>query len=356
MYVALALDEAMILASGWFVPRAMRFVRLSVLVLAACGGAAPKATIDPAKPTVAAVEPAPAVKKPLPPPPPPPLTGPVHERAAQLRRAGDLLDQSQLALDAGNKNGAEILFSTAELITGPDALADLAPRYREGAPPRIATTPDKVPLDQAPQPQTIGNSDDDDPEPPQRGSLTGHVKVSTGVLAMVTLEPIGRRWKPRVARQRVMEQRERQFAPRLMLIPTGSTVTFPNFDTIFHNVFSTSSPAMFDLGLYRQGESRSVTFTREGIIHIGCNIHSNMGATIVVIDAPHYVIPDGEGKFTFRSLAPGKYTLRAWSERSKAPITQEIVIRAGANTVEVGVAADATAGPKLDKYGAPRGQ
>jgi plastocyanin len=336
----------------------MRSALLSIsLLVVACGGAVKQPVAQPAPP--------PPVAKPTikPAPPAPPRTGPVHERAAQLRRAGDLLDQSQLALDAGNKNGAEILFSTAELIAGPDAVAELTPRFREGAPPRVATVPEKVSLDQAPQPATVGNSDDDEaaepdkPKLPERGSLTGTLTIagtSGGALSLVTLEPIGRTWKPRLAKQRVMEQRERQFAPRLMLIPTGSTVTFPNFDTIFHNVFSTSSPALFDLGLYRQGETRSVTFSKEGIIHIGCNIHSNMGATIVVIGAPHYVVPDGEGKFNFRSLAPGRYTLRAWSEKSKAPITQELTITAGANSVAVGVAADATAGPKLDKFGAPR--
>ena len=81
-----------------------------------------------------------------------------------------------------------------------------------------------------------------------------------------------------------------------------------------------------------------------------------MSATIVVIDAPHYVIADAGGAFTFRSLAPGQYKLRAWSEQSKAPITQTITVEAGTNTVEVGVDADAPAGALPDKFGAPRGK
>ncbi len=342
-------------------------VSLSSLILAACGGghrpsttpasaAAPAATATPA----VALEPAPK---------PPELTGPVHERAVQLRRAGDLLDQAQQALDLGNRNNADILFSTAELLVGFEALASIAPRFRDGAPPRVNTPIEKVALDQPAQPTAVGNSDDDEaaetaatkapPKPPERGSLSGTLTIGGargGSLALVTLEPKGRRWKARTAKQRVMEQRERQFAPKLMLIPTGSTVTFPNFDTIFHNVFSTSQPSPFDLGLYRQGETRAVTFTREGIIRLGCNIHSNRSATIVVIDAPHYVIPDGDGAFTFKSLAPGAYTLRAWSEKSKTPITQELMIKIGANTVAVGVDADAPSGPLDDKFGAARGK
>ena len=341
-------------------------------LLGACGGAAAGGAgatgstgARPATPPATVVTPAaPPVAKPA-------LTGPVHERAAQLRRAGDLLDQAQASLDAGNRSGADVLFSTAELLTGPEAVAAVAPRFREGAPPRVTDAPVKVEAG-APQPATVGNSDDEEeeearapdapkppPKPPARGSLTGTLRIAGatgGSLALVTLEPIGRTWKPRRAKQRIMEQRARKFAPQLMLIPTGSTVQFPNFDTIFHNVFSTSNPNPFDLGLYKQGEARSIQFPKEGIVRIGCSIHANMAATIVVIDAPHYVIPGGDGAFRFRSLAPGRYKLRAWSERSKAPITQEITVAIGDNQVEVGVDGDAPAGPLDDKFGAKRGK
>jgi plastocyanin len=334
---------------------------VTALALAACGGgggggraaSAPTTPVAPVRPVVAPAKPVP--------------TGPVHDRAVELRRAADLIEQAQASLDAGNRTGADVLFSTAELLVGPDAVAALAPRFREGAPPRVMDAPIKV-ADTAPQPAAVGNSEDDEaeetrgtpppPKPPARGSLSGTLHVAGangGALALVTLEPVGRGWKPRKAKQRVMEQRARKFAPQLMLIPTGSTVQFPNFDTIFHNVFSTSTPNPFDLGLYRQGEARQVTFAKEGIVRIGCSIHANMAATIVVIDAPHYVIPGGDGAFRFRSLAPGRYKLRAWSEKSKTPITQEVTIAVGDNSVDVGVDGDAPGGPLDDKFGVKRG-
>ncbi len=329
-------------------------------LLAACGGGGGgHAPTTP--PRVIAVTPAP---KPV-------LTGPAHERADQLRHAADLIESAQASLDSGNRSGADVLFSTAELLTGPEAVAALAPRFREGAPPRITTAPIKV-ADVAPQPEAVGNSEDDEaeeakaadaprppPKPPARGSLAGTVRIAGaagGGLALVTLEPLDRAWKPRRAKQRIMEQRGRKFAPQLMLIPTGSTVEFPNFDSIFHNVFSTSIADPFDLGLYRQGEARAVTFAKEGIVHVGCSIHANMAATIVVIDAPHYVIPGADGAFRFHTLSPGRYRLRAWSERSKAPITQEVTIAVGDNTVDVGVDGDAPRGPMDDKFGVARGK
>jgi hypothetical protein len=152
-----------------------------------------------------------------------------------------------------------------------------------------------------------------------------------------------------------MEQRFREFNPRVMAISVGSTVAFPNFDTVFHNVFSTSPLGAFDLGIYRAGEAREYKFDKEGIIRLGCNLHANMSAYLVVVSAPSYVVTDETGRFKFDRLAPGKYTLKAWSEKSKAPITQDITIKVGKNEVTVGVAADAPTGPQPDKFGGKRG-
>jgi hypothetical protein len=80
-----------------------------------------------------------------------------------------------------------------------------------------------------------------------------------------------------------------------------------------------------------------------------------MSAYIAVVSAPAYVVTDEAGKFAFKHLPPGKYKLKAWSERSKAPIAQDIVIKAGANEVKVGVTGDAAPGPQADKFGGKRG-
>jgi plastocyanin len=285
--------------------------------------------------------------------------GPTGQKAQALREAADLLDKAQASLDNGNKNLAEQLFATAELLTGPDAVADLVEVFRAGAPPRVMT-PTVAVADTGPQAKAVGSSDEDEAEAkPEKGSLEGTLaldgKPPGGALAFITLEPIGRKGKTRAPKVRVMEQRDRQFGPRLMLIPVGSKVTFPNFDKVFHNVFSTSASMPFDLGLYKEGQSREVTFTKEGIIRIGCNLHANMSASIVVIGAPHYVFTSEDGAFTFKSLAPGKYKLRAWSDRSGEPITQDVTIKAGKNTVAVGVAADGPKGPMADKFGGARG-
>src|SRR5262249_50735084 len=163
------------------------------------------------------------------------------------------------------------------------------------------------------------------------GSLTGEMMIDGkplgGAYGLVTLEPASGKWPARTPKKRSIEQRSREFLPHVLAVPVGSTVSFPNFDTVFHNVFSTSPLGAFDLGIYKVGEAREFTFQKEGIVRLGCNLHANMSAYIVVVAAPAYVVTDDGGKFSFKHLAPGKYKLKAWSERSKAPITQDVVIK-----------------------------
>jgi plastocyanin len=318
-------------------------------------------------------------------------TGPVREKAAAFREAADLLDKADAARERGNKSFAEQLFSSAELIVGADALADLAQSFRAGAPPRVTTPTKPVAKDAPPQPVAVGRRDDasadvDEGKPDEgklderkaserkpserkpegkaerkprreRGSLSGAVTIDgksiAGELGAVTLEPAsGRRALLPVAR--VVEQRNRQFAPRLLVVPVGSTVSFPNFDPIFHNVFSTSEAKPFDLGLYKIGEAREVVFDKEGMVRIGCNLHANMSATVMVVAAPYFTITDSSGRFTFENLEPGKYLLRGWSERSSKMVSENVEVKPGKNAVNLGVAGDAPSGPLPDKFGVPR--
>ena len=103
------------------------------------------------------------------------------------------------------------------------------------------------------------------------------------------------------------------------------------------------------------GHANGMTFDKEGIITLGCNLHQNMSAHIVVVSAPHYVITDDKGRFSFGSLEPGTYKLRAWSDKSLQPIVQEVVIKPERNVVTVKVKGDAPTGPLPDKFGVSRG-
>jgi plastocyanin len=112
-----------------------------------------------------------------------------------------------------------------------------------------------------------------------------------------------------------ISQRDESFVPRVIAIPRGSSVEFPNFDPYFHNVFSLSRALTFDLGRFRKGERRERAFPRAGVVKVYCHIHSEMAATIMVFDHRLYATPAKSGSFVIDAVPPGTYQLSAWHER-----------------------------------------
>ena len=113
-----------------------------------------------------------------------------------------------------------------------------------------------------------------------------------------------------------MAQENRQFVPDLLVIPAGSMVSFPNQDPIFHNVFSLSKSKAFDLGNYPKGQTRTVQFSKPGIVLANCYLHPNMGAVIVVAPNQWYARADKSGHFVLRDVPDGEYTIVAWHKTS----------------------------------------
>lgn len=109
-----------------------------------------------------------------------------------------------------------------------------------------------------------------------------------------------------------IRQLDRRFVPEMVVVPVGSTVSFPNMDPIFHNIYSLSKPRTFDLGSYDKGESRTVTFPRPGIVEVYCHLHPSMSATVFVTPNRWYARPDHEGQYRISDVPPGRYTLVAW--------------------------------------------
>jgi plastocyanin len=120
---------------------------------------------------------------------------------------------------------------------------------------------------------------------------------------------------PRV-QKRTLEQRDKRFIPHIMVVQVGTEVDFPNHDPFFHNVFSVYDGKPFDLGLYANGESRPVRFSRPGISHIFCNIHPQMSAVIVTVETPYFTLSAPDGRFSIEDVPAGRYRLQLWHERS----------------------------------------
>jgi plastocyanin len=104
------------------------------------------------------------------------------------------------------------------------------------------------------------------------------------------------------------------FVPALLPVQVGTKVEFPNLDNTFHNIFSFSPPKRFDLGRYRPDEKPvpSQVFDKPGLITLRCDIHEHMRGLILVLETPHFVISDTEGRFRLTNLPPGRHLLKAW--------------------------------------------
>ena len=127
-------------------------------------------------------------------------------------------------------------------------------------------------------------------------------------------------------------QRNETFVPRVVAVPVGSVVAFPNADPIYHNVFSLSRARPFNLGRYPRGRSREERFDKPGIVRVFCDIHSHMSATVIVFNHPWYAIPDAEGRFEIPDVPAGDRELTAWHERL-GDTTQRIRVEGGRPTM-----------------------
>jgi len=111
-----------------------------------------------------------------------------------------------------------------------------------------------------------------------------------------------------------MDQRNETFVPHVLAITAGTVVDFPNSDRFYHNVFSLSKAARFDLGRYAKGKSKSVRFDQPGIVRVFCEIHSHMNAFILVFAHPFFAMTDADGRYRINNVPTGTYNVVAWNE------------------------------------------
>jgi plastocyanin len=152
-----------------------------------------------------------------------------------------------------------------------------------------------------------------------------------------------------------IEQSEKHFRPRLLVVPKGASVAFPNNDEFSHNVFSTTPGNSFDLGLYRPGSSKSEALDNPGVVSIYCNVHPQMVAHILVVTNAFFMHPKSDGSFAFDGVPPGTYHLAVWFAEGP-PLRREVVIEPG-RTLEVKLELREYRGADrhLDKSGLPYG-
>lgn len=123
-----------------------------------------------------------------------------------------------------------------------------------------------------------------------------------------------------------MDQKNRTFVPHVLPVQTGTWVEFPNSDNIRHQVYSLSPARRFQLPLYIGKPAYPIQFTKSGVVLLGCNIHEQMSAYIIVVDTPFFATTTS-GQASLADVTPGRYTLHVWYAGMKeepAPVSVTI--------------------------------
>jgi plastocyanin len=139
--------------------------------------------------------------------------------------------------------------------------------------------------------------------------------------AVLTLQgPPGR---TALATKADLDQRNKEFAPHVMAIHTGTQVTFPNSDNIRHQVYSFSPTKRFELRLYEGTPTEPLLFDKAGIVVLGCNIHDWMLGYLYVTDDPWFAVSDAGGRVHFTDLPDGHFRATLWHPQHADMATQD---------------------------------
>lgn len=141
------------------------------------------------------------------------------------------------------------------------------------------------------------------------GKPASDVVVSIEGVAPETSKAVLSSAKPKKA---IMDQKGLTLSPFVLAVVVGTTVEFPNHDTVWHNIVSRGGAQDFDLGLYPPGQSRSATFDKPGVDRLLCSGYPNMEAFIVVKDHPYFSTTDKTGNYRIDGVPLGTYRVTAW--------------------------------------------
>jgi plastocyanin len=117
-------------------------------------------------------------------------------------------------------------------------------------------------------------------------------------------------------------QQNATFIPHVLPVVQYSTVYFTNEDPFYHNVFSVTPGAKFNVGRRAKGEvffqqmpdSDVLKSDIKGLgeIRLFCDIHSQMNAVILSLDTPYFTRTRTDGAYSIAQLPAGRYELRVY--------------------------------------------
>lgn len=144
----------------------------------------------------------------------------------------------------------------------------------------------------------------------------------------------------------VIDQINKQFAPQVTVIRSGTAVSFPNSDQIKHEVYSHYPPKVFELKLYAGRPTQPVVFDKPGLETLGCNVHDKMLAFIGIVDSPYFTKIEklAAAGTAVLTVPPGRYLVHVWHPDLSTPVAaREIEVKG--DPIEVDFALDVSGVP-----------
>jgi plastocyanin len=128
-----------------------------------------------------------------------------------------------------------------------------------------------------------------------------------------------------------IDQKNLTFVPRVTAIQAGSTVCFRNSDKELHNVLGRCYVNREFNNAVTPDGCLNVTLQNEETIVLGCNIHPDMRAYLLVLRNPYFAPLKEDGTYEIPNVPPGTYKLKVWNERFPTAL-REITVAAGKAT------------------------
>jgi len=149
---------------------------------------------------------------------------------------------------------------------------------------------------------------------------------------LVTVEGISSGKAPKLSKTITVQQLGCTYIPHFQVAEIGAdgtTLRFLNDDGIFHNVHSFhQDTSLFNLPHFAEEAVLTQKVLSPGVIELKCDVHTWMGANIILLkNQPYYSVTDENGVFDISDIPPGEYSLKAWHE-GLGVLNKQVIIKA----------------------------
>ncbi len=166
-------------------------------------------------------------------------------------------------------------------------------------------------------------------------TITGSSEILKSDFIDVIISAYPRNFKPALeplADVKIL-QKDASFIPRVVPVTPGTVIQFINKDKFFHNVFSITRGATFNIGRRATNVVVSQKVTKLGEIKIFCDIHAQMNAVILSLDTPYFTRVEPNGEYKLGNLPAGTYTIRVYHPDFQE-ISEVVIIKTGETTLK----------------------